>query len=214
MKKSELGTRERILNASEQLFAEKGFDGASMRDITALAKVNLSVAYYYFKDKEALLYAVFDNYIKPLMTRQIEMLEAARADAGTAPIAPRKLLEAMILPRTESVSETVHRLFTMLFSRRGVFEQKVFEYLEGTTQEVREKFLKEFSATFPRLSEVELNFRLESIHAMLAGWKTITPFIKKGKKYPKDVAPATYLEMFMACAKAIFEAPPTLSSVK
>lgn len=209
MKKGELGTRERILNAAEQIFATCGFEGASVRAITKLAEVNLSVAYYYFKDKEALLFAVFDNYIKPLMMRQLELLDAAREAAGTAAIEPRKLLEAMILPRTECVSETVHQLFTMLFARRGVFEQKVFEYLEETTKEVRAKFLTEAVKTFSALSELELTFRLESVHAMLAGWKTIAPF-KKGK-YPKNVSESTYLEMFMNCALAIFNAPPTLS---
>lgn len=212
MREKSFRTRERILEASEKLFAENGFNGASMRDITALAKVNLSVAYYYFKDKEALLFAVFDNYIKPLMTRQAEMLDAARADAGTAAIGARKLLEAMILPRAECASEAVHQLFTMLFARRGVFEQKVFEYLEETTKDVRSKFLKELMVTFPSLSELELNFRWESVHAMLAGWQSIAPY-RKGK-YPKNVSKATYLEMFMDCALAIFNAPPTLSLKK
>lgn len=209
MREKSFRTRERILEASEKLFAEKGFEGASMRDITALAKVNLSVAYYYFKDKEALLYAVFDNYIKPLITRQLELLNVARAKAESLPITPRALLEAMILPRTESVSGTEHQLFTMLFLRRGEFEQKVFEHLEETTREVRERFLVELGRTFPQLSSLELTFRLESVHAMLAGWKSIAPF-KKGK-YPKSVAVETYFEMFMACALAIFGASPTLS---
>ena len=208
MREKSFRTRERILEASEKLFAENGFNGASMRDITALAKVNLSVAYYYFKDKEALLFAVFDNYIKPLMTRQSELLDAAREAAGTATIEPRKLLEAMILPRTECTSETVHRLFTMLFARRGVFEQKVFEYLEETTKEVRAKFLKEAVKTFSTLSELELNFRLESVHAMLAGWQSIAPY-RKGR-YPKCVPKESYLEMFVNCALAIFNAPSTL----
>ncbi|MBQ7332042.1 MAG: TetR/AcrR family transcriptional regulator [Opitutales bacterium] len=212
MREKSFRTRGRILEASEKLFAEKGFEGASMRDITALAKVNLSVAYYYFKDKEALLFAVFDNYIKPLMTRQAEMLDAAREAAGTAAIEPRKLLEAMILPRAECASETVHQLFTMLFARRGVFEQKVFEYLEETTKEVRAKFLTEAVKTFSALSELELTFRLESVHAMLAGWQSIAPY-KKGR-YPKSVSKETYLEMFMNCALAIFNAPSTLPSGK
>lgn len=212
VREKSLKTRERILEASEKLFAENGFDGASMRDITALAKVNLSVAYYYFKDKEALLFAVFDNYIKPLMTRQIELLDAARKAAGAAPIKLRNLLEALILPRTECTSETVHQLFTMLLARRGVFEQKVFEYLEATTREVRERFLKEFSLTFPEISELELGFRLESVHAMLGGWKSIAPF--KKCKHAAGITPELGLEMFMTCVSAIFNAPPTLSLKK
>lgn len=205
--KSELNARERILDAAEHIFAMRGVDGASMRAITAQAKVNLSVVYYYFKDKEALLFAVFERHVKPLMTRQVEMLDEARAEAGTAPIDARCLLEAMILPRTECGSEEVHQLFMMLFARRGVFEQKVFEYLERTTKEVHDKFLEEFSKTFPRLSTLELRFRMESVHAMLAGWQSIAPY-KKGR-YPKNVSEKTYLEMFINSVLSIFCAEPT-----
>ncbi|MBE6401725.1 MAG: TetR/AcrR family transcriptional regulator [Verrucomicrobia bacterium] len=209
VREKSLRTQERILEAAERLFADKGFSGASMRDITSLAKVNLSVAYYYFKDKEALLFAVFDRYVKPLMDKQLEMLERARKEAGTSPITPRRLLEAMILPRTESVSEVVHQLFTMLLARRGVFEQRVFESIENATKEIREKFFTEFSKTFPLLPSEEVRFRIESVHAMLAGWTAIAPF-KKGT-YPKDITREDLFEMFMAMVLEMFGAPPTLS---
>lgn len=209
VREKSLRTQERILEAAERLFADKGFSGASMRDITSLGKVNLSVAYYYFKDKEALLFAVFDRYVKPLMDKQLEMLERARKEAGTSPITPRRLLEAMILPRTESVSEVVHQLFTMLLARRGVFEQRVFESIENATKEIREKFFTEFSKTFPSLPSVEVRFRIESVHAMLAGWTAIAPF-KKGA-YPKDITREDFFEMFMAMVLEMFGAPPTLS---
>lgn len=209
VREKSLRTQERILEAAERLFADKGFSGASMRDITSLAKVNLSVAYYYFKDKEALLFAVFDRYVKPLMDKQLEMLERARKEAGTSPITPRRLLEAMILPRTESVSEVVHQLFTMLLVRRGELEMRVFQAIEKATQGIRERFISEFQKTFPKLSAVELNFRIESVHTMLAGWTAIAPF-KKGA-YSKDITREDLFEMFMAMVLEMFGAPPTLS---
>ena len=207
--KSEPQTRERILDAAEQIFATRGVDGASMRAITARAKVNLSVAYYYFKDKEALLFAVFERYVKPLMNKQLILLEKARQDAGTLSIAPRRLLEAMILPRAECVSETVHQLFTMLLVRRSELEMRVFQAIEKATQGIRERFISEFQKTFPKLSAVELNFRIESVHTMLAGWTAIAPFKKSA--YPKDITREDFFEMFMAMVLEMFSAPPTLS---
>ena len=197
------------MEAAERLFAAKGFSGASMRDITALAKVNLSVAYYYFKDKEAILFAVFDRYIKPLMDKQLEMLTEARESAGTQPISPRRLVEAMVLPRAECGSETVHQLFTMLTVRRGAFEQRVFEAIEASTKEMRDMLHREFERTFSNLSPVEVGFRIESVQAMLAGWTAIAPF-KKGT-YPKNVTREDFFEMFMAIVLEMFKAPPTLS---
>lgn len=44
-----------ILEVAETLFAEKGFDGTSIRDISKLAKINVAMVSYYFGSKEKLL---------------------------------------------------------------------------------------------------------------------------------------------------------------
>jgi AcrR family transcriptional regulator len=54
----ELTTQERILNASESLFAEFGFDGVSLRKITQTAGVELALANYHFGPKTSLFLAV------------------------------------------------------------------------------------------------------------------------------------------------------------
>jgi len=48
-----------IMDAAEQLFAEKGFDGTSVRDISEAAGVNLAMISYYFGSKEKLMEAMF-----------------------------------------------------------------------------------------------------------------------------------------------------------
>ncbi|WP_205685542.1 TetR/AcrR family transcriptional regulator [Flavipsychrobacter stenotrophus] len=50
-----------IINAAEKLFAEKGFDGASVRDIAQEADVNVAMISYYFGSKEKLMEAVFEE---------------------------------------------------------------------------------------------------------------------------------------------------------
>jgi AcrR family transcriptional regulator len=44
-----------ILIVAEKLFAEKGFDGTSIRDISKEAKINIAMVSYYFGSKEKLL---------------------------------------------------------------------------------------------------------------------------------------------------------------
>lgn len=44
-----------ILEVAEKLFAEKGFDGTSIRDISKVAKINVAMVSYYFGSKEKLL---------------------------------------------------------------------------------------------------------------------------------------------------------------
>ena len=51
--------RERILVAAELLFAERGVDKTSTRDITTEAGVNVASVNYYFRSKEALTEEIF-----------------------------------------------------------------------------------------------------------------------------------------------------------
>lgn len=51
----------KILEEAEKLFAEKGFNGTSIRDIALAAEINLAMVSYYFGSKNKLLEAIF-NY--------------------------------------------------------------------------------------------------------------------------------------------------------
>ncbi|MBA4277145.1 TetR family transcriptional regulator [Flavobacterium sp.] len=56
MVKNDLNDKQiQILNVAETLFAEKGFDGTSIRDISKVAKINIAMVSYYFGSKEKLL---------------------------------------------------------------------------------------------------------------------------------------------------------------
>jgi AcrR family transcriptional regulator len=54
-------TKARILATAEDVFAAKGFAGASTREIAAKAGVNISSLHYHWESKETLYYAVFQN---------------------------------------------------------------------------------------------------------------------------------------------------------
>ena len=50
-----------IMEAAEKLFADKGFNGTSVRDIADAAGVNLAMISYYFGSKEKLMEAMFQH---------------------------------------------------------------------------------------------------------------------------------------------------------
>jgi AcrR family transcriptional regulator len=53
-------TKERIMRAARVLFATKGYDGASVRDIAKLAGVNIAALNYHFQGKLNLFHQVID----------------------------------------------------------------------------------------------------------------------------------------------------------
>lgn len=60
-----------IMEAAEKLFAEKGFAGTSVRDISDEANVNLAMISYYFGSKEKLMETIF-KYRGQYITLQLE----------------------------------------------------------------------------------------------------------------------------------------------
>ena len=67
MKQDEMNTRGRIIDTAKTLFAEKGFYGVSVRDITGAAGVNTSMISYYFGGKDGLYEAIFESEFMPLL---------------------------------------------------------------------------------------------------------------------------------------------------
>ena len=68
-------TKLKILKAAEELFAEKGFDGARVDDIAAKAGINKSLIYYYFKSKHSILDELFESFIQELTAIIYESIE-------------------------------------------------------------------------------------------------------------------------------------------
>lgn len=58
-----------ILVHASQIFAERGFEGASIRDISRATGVSLSGLYYYFESKQKLLYLIQHNTFSLIMDR-------------------------------------------------------------------------------------------------------------------------------------------------
>ncbi len=69
-KKSEMGpvtTRERLFNKALELFADRGFDAVSVRDITRALGLNEATLYIHYKNKSALLDEILQRLEKKLI---------------------------------------------------------------------------------------------------------------------------------------------------
>jgi TetR/AcrR family transcriptional regulator, regulator of cefoperazone and chloramphenicol sensitivity len=84
------GTRERLLDTAERLFAEGGFAGTSVREITDAAGANLGAVNYHFRSKESLYAEVFAR--RAALLRD-PVVAAAREAASVARTSPEQALQ-------------------------------------------------------------------------------------------------------------------------
>lgn len=77
-------TRDRILKAAAELFAERGYYEVAVGDIADRAGIGRPSFYYYFVDKEKAARALFDSYVE----RILAAAERATGEPGLGPMAP------------------------------------------------------------------------------------------------------------------------------
>lgn len=67
-----------ILEHATDVFSAKGYEGASMRDLSRSSGMSLAGLYYYFESKEKLLYLIHKHYFTSVIKQLRERLEDVR----------------------------------------------------------------------------------------------------------------------------------------
>jgi AcrR family transcriptional regulator len=93
--------KERILDAAEQLFAQRGFYGVPLRDITQAAGVDVALVGYHFGGKRELFAAVFERRAELLNRERLERLEEVRRAALPGTPALEAIISAFVQPLVE-----------------------------------------------------------------------------------------------------------------
>lgn len=172
-------TRDRILDVAERLFAERGLEATSIRDITAAAEVNLGAINYHFGTKQKLIEAVFNRRIEPLNRRRLALLDEAEGGAGGKSPSVEVLLEAMIRPAVERSFAAGKRntSFMRLMARcHGEPNPKIERLIRAQFQGMMARFAAAFARALPGRSREELFWRLiftsgALLHALLISSK-------------------------------------------
>jgi AcrR family transcriptional regulator len=85
-------TAERILDAAEALFAERGYAGATLRDVATAVGVRTSSLYNHFPNKESLYAAVLERGISPVLDVLTEVVAARdRSDRDVRQVVERTM---------------------------------------------------------------------------------------------------------------------------
>lgn len=166
MNTQHFSTKERILGAAEQLFATHGFAGASLRQVTAAANVNLAAVNYHFGSKENLINEVFRRRLDDLNAHRIEELDKAAAQADST---LEDLLAAFIRPALDlSLDRSGGGAFIRVLARAfAEHNDALRKFLSDNYGHVMKRFHAAFAQRLPNLDKEELYWRLDIIAGAL-----------------------------------------------
>ena len=95
-------TRDRLLDTAERLFAKRGLDAVSVRDITESAGANTAAIHYHFGSKHDLMAAILERRADRVGMRRQELLDRLEQRPD---IELRDVVEALVLPTAELVAD-------------------------------------------------------------------------------------------------------------
>ena len=152
-------TKTKILDTAERLFAQKGFDAVSLRNIVEAAKVNLAAVHYHFGSKQALLHAVVSRRLRPVNEERLALLAEARAKIGKLKL--EAVLESLFVPVFRAqASHKSGGSFTRLIGR-VVFDRnaELQKFMVGELAQVIVQFSRAFDEALPGLDKTEMDWR-------------------------------------------------------
>ena len=166
MNSPHFSTKQRILDSAEALFARHGFAGASLRQVTASANVNLAAVNYHFGSKENLINEVFRRRLDELNGQRLRALESVTATAGYT---LEDVLDAFVRPALALSQDNKGGAGFVRVLARAYAEQN--ERLRKFLHDNYGPALKEFAAAFarllPHLDKQELYWRLDIVSGAL-----------------------------------------------
>ena len=151
-----------LLDVAEVLFAEYGFAGTTVRDISAKANINQALINYHFKSKQGLFKAIFERRAKELVEDRLNLLDQARKKAQGQAVPLRELIYAFVFPPLRIASDSVGgRAFVKLQARLHNEPKELSEELRSTYYDkVSLEFVDELHKTLPHLSMETIAWRL------------------------------------------------------
>ena len=165
----ESASKRKLLDAAEQLFADKGFEAVSVRHITQLAKTNVAAVNYHFGSRDELLSLVMMRTLFPISEERLALLESVERK-WTGKVTPlEEIIDAFVRPLANQVQKSglTERLFYKLAGRFFAEQSDGMPpQIEAQLRQVAERFTRSFSKALPTLAMEDLVWR---IHFLAGG---------------------------------------------
>ena len=191
-------TKNRLLDAAEELFSENNFDDVSVRELAAAAEVNVAAVNYHFQGKENLYKEVILRRFVVHRNSTLAALDAALALAEGQPTVA-EVISALAREHLQAALSEDHHMVYLSVITRELMANKTHAH-EAFFREMIVPVFKAFSqalvAAQPSLKPDDLSWIIASvigqIHHFVLRWK------KKEALDPDSEVLGTMIQIFPA----------------
>lgn len=165
-------TKDRILDAAEALFAKRGFDGVTVRQIMSDANADVALAYYHFKSKQDLFDAVMLRRVEPLNAQRLAALEEVEGRHADGSPSLEEIITAFTDPLLQLLEEKPDewRDYMALIAQINSSAEFGGELMTRYFDPLVRRFLDSIRKALPGCDEIDLYW---SYH-LLSGALTLT----------------------------------------
>ncbi|WP_010277168.1 TetR/AcrR family transcriptional regulator [Paenibacillus senegalensis] len=141
--------RNEILDAADELFAQKGFDGTSTKDILEMVGIARGTLYYHFKSKEDIMDALIERYSDRLLSAAREAAADKRIPLNERIIRVVMALNISTSGNGKEIKEHIHK------PQNALMHQKIQKVIITSVPPILTEIIREgieqgvFSTPFP-----------------------------------------------------------------
>ncbi|MBD7986525.1 TetR/AcrR family transcriptional regulator [Luteimonas sp. Sa2BVA3] len=166
MASTQFSTKDRILGAAEELFAQHGFMGTSLRQVTSRADVNIAAVNYHFGSKENLINEVFRRRMDEMSRQRLGQLEQASKDRpGELEAVLAAFVEpALAVARDRQGGAAFIRVIARAYAEKN---DGLRQFLSEQYGHVLREFARAIAQCVPGLEKEQLYWRLDFLSGAL-----------------------------------------------
>ena len=161
--RQEISPRQRVFDAAVELFAARGFDAVTVRDITAHAGANLAAVNYYFESKENLIRLVFKHAAGPINAMILSRLTEYETSAAGSTLETEPILRALVEPIVHSLmAQGADSNLAQIYAQCLMWPHHVLTvtFDEGQNDELMSRFMNALSRALPQWPKQEIAWAL------------------------------------------------------
>jgi AcrR family transcriptional regulator len=206
-------TRVRITAAALQVFASRGFDAATVKEITDVAGANVAAVNYYFRSKDDLLLHVLETSLRQVNVARLAALDVWERDTAAGEDRVLGLARAFVTPmvllgRDETGARALVRLMLQV---RAIPRPSLNEVVAAHFDPVHARFIRAYRTLLPDLPVEEVIWRYDFARgAMMQILADLDPELRLPVRpgWPEAADDTTIIERLAAFTAAGFRAPP------